>query len=326
VSEYRGLVIDFGGVLTTPLGDAFRAFCRREAVDYDRVRGALRAAYGADGDPESLVARFETGRMSTEAFEQVLAAALSEGLDHPIEARGLVARMVADLRIDDAMVDAVRRIRAAGVKTALLSNSWGVDYYPHDLLDGLFDEMVISGQVGLRKPHPEVFGLAARGLGLEPPECVFVDDLRSNVEAAEAAGMRGVVHQEAGGTIEALERTFEVPLRYEVMGGYLTPRQVNDRKDDLQLLDVREPFEWQEGRIEGAVHIPLQQVLDGQTEALDPSKPVLVYCRTANRSEVAKLMLEARGFDASIMEGGSEAWVAEGLPFTTPDGRPGRVA
>ena len=52
----------------------------------------------------------------------------------------------------------------------------------------------------------------------------------------------------------------------------------------------------------------------------------MIYCRTANRSEVARLMLEARGFEAHVMAGGSEAWVNEGLPFTTPDGRPGRVA
>lgn len=103
-------------------------------------------------------------------------------------------------------------------------------------------------------------------------------------------------------------------------------REVQERRGEVQLLDVREPFEWNAGRIEGAVHIPLQQLLDGRTEGLEPDTPVVIYCRTANRSEVAKLMLEARGFDASIMEGGSEAWVAEGLPFTTPDGQPGRVA
>lgn len=110
------------------------------------------------------------------------------------------------------------------------------------------------------------------------------------------------------------------------MAAYIAPREAFERREQLQLLDVREPFEWNAGRIEGAVHIPLQRVLEGRTEDLDPSQPVVVYCRTANRSEVAKLMLEARGFDASIMEGGSEAWVAEGLPFTTPDGQPGRVA
>ncbi len=106
----------------------------------------------------------------------------------------------------------------------------------------------------------------------------------------------------------------------------MAPREAFERRQDVQFLDVREPFEWNAGRIEGAVHIPLQQVLEGRTDELDPSRPVVVYCRTANRSEVAKLMLEARGFDASVIEGGSEAWVAEGLPFTTPDGQPGRVA
>lgn len=104
------------------------------------------------------------------------------------------------------------------------------------------------------------------------------------------------------------------------------PRTIDEHRDEVQLLDVREPFEWEAGRIEGAVHIPLQQVLDGRTEALDTDRPVVIYCRTANRSEVARLMLEARGFEAHVMAGGSEAWVAKGLPFTTPQGEPGRIA
>jgi rhodanese-related sulfurtransferase len=110
------------------------------------------------------------------------------------------------------------------------------------------------------------------------------------------------------------------------MTRFISPREAFERRQAVQFLDVREPFEWNAGRIEGAVHIPLQRVLEGGTEVLDPGRPVVIYCRTANRSEVAKLMLEARGFDASVMEGGSEAWVAEGLPFTTPDGQPGHVA
>jgi rhodanese-related sulfurtransferase len=110
------------------------------------------------------------------------------------------------------------------------------------------------------------------------------------------------------------------------MTEFSSPRDIQSKRDRVQLLDVREPWEWQEGRIEGAVHIPMNEVLDGRTDELDPSKPVVIYCKTANRSEVAALMLEARGFKTTVMEGGSEAWVAEGLPFTTPDGRPGRVA
>jgi epoxide hydrolase-like predicted phosphatase len=326
VSPSRGLVIDFGGVLTTPLGDAFRAFSEREGIDYQRVREALHTAYGDSSDPGSLVARFETGQISQEQFERDLASALSRGLDRPIDAPGLIRRMVSDLRLDGPMIEAVRTLRQAGVPTALLSNSWGVEYYPHDVMDEVFDEVVISGQVGLRKPDPEIFRLTARGLGLAPEACVFVDDLRWNVEAAEAVGMHGVVHEDTAATLAELERLFGIPLRYGAMGTYIPAREAYERRQELQLLDIREPYEWEAGRIEGAIHIPLNDVLNGRTEGLDSGQPVVVYCRTANRSEVAKLMLEARGFDASIMEGGSEAWVAEGLPFTTPDGKPGRVA
>lgn len=104
------------------------------------------------------------------------------------------------------------------------------------------------------------------------------------------------------------------------------PKVVFENRDEVQLLDVREPFEWDAGRIEGAVHIPLNDLMAGTMEGLDPERPVVIYCRTANRSEVARAMLEARGLEAHVMEGGSENWVAQGLPFTTPDGQPGRVA
>jgi rhodanese-related sulfurtransferase len=104
------------------------------------------------------------------------------------------------------------------------------------------------------------------------------------------------------------------------------PKDAFEQRDRVQLLDVREPYEWDAGHIDGAVHIPLNRVLDGQTEGLDPERPVVIYCKTASRSEVARLMLEAKGFRANVMEGGSEAWVAEGLPFVAADGTEGRVA
>lgn len=319
-------------MLTTSLGDAFRAWCQREGVDYERLRAALRKAYG-EADPASLVARFETGRIEQTEFERELAAGLSEGLDRPVPADRLIVRMIEDLRLDGEMVAAVRAARSAGVRTALLSNSWGVDYYPHDLLANLFDEVVISGRAGVRKPDAEAFRVAARGLGLEPAACVFVDDLASNVEAAQKVGMRVVLHKDTARTIEALEDLLRIPLRE--VGATLErmtdldltdPKVVDEHREQVQLLDVREPFEWDAGRIEGAVHIPLQELLDGRMEGLDQSKPVVIYCRTANRSEVARMMLEARGYQAHVMAGGSENWVAQGLPLTTPDGRPGRVA
>ncbi len=98
------------------------------------------------------------------------------------------------------------------------------------------------------------------------------------------------------------------------------------RRDDVQIVDVREPYEWEAGRIEGAEHVPLNQLMAGQNPDLDPGRPVVAVCRSGNRSELAALMLQARGFEAYNMAGGMEAWAGEGLPFSTPDGRPGRVA
>src|SRR5918996_621189 len=106
------------------------------------------------------------------------------------------------------------------------------------------------------------------------------------------------------------------------MDEYMTAREAYQRRDELQILDVREPFEWDAGRIEGAIHIPLNDLMAGNTEGLDPDRPVVAYCKTANRSEVARLMLRARGFDAATMEGGGEAWVREGLPFPAASGEP----
>src|ERR1700685_3774527 len=85
-----------------------------------------------------------------------------------------------------------RRVRRAGLKTAMLSNSWGVGAYPADLLAELFDAVVISAEAGMRKPEERIFRHAASLLGLDPAECVFIDDIEANVQAAEALGMTRV--------------------------------------------------------------------------------------------------------------------------------------
>jgi rhodanese-related sulfurtransferase len=98
------------------------------------------------------------------------------------------------------------------------------------------------------------------------------------------------------------------------------------RRAEIQIVDVREPYEWEAGRIEESRHIPLNRLMAGPTAELDQDRPVVCVCRSGNRSELASVMLRARGFDAHNMQGGMEAWEAAGLPFSTPDGRPGRVA
>jgi rhodanese-related sulfurtransferase len=110
------------------------------------------------------------------------------------------------------------------------------------------------------------------------------------------------------------------------MSELTTARGVFERRDDVQIVDCRETYEWVAGRIEGAFHIPLNAIMAGATAELDPARPIVVVCRSGNRSELGALMLQARGFEAYNLEGGMEDWEREGLPFSTPEGAPGRVA
>lgn len=104
-------------------------------------------------------------------------------------------------------------------------------------------------------------------------------------------------------------------------------RRLYEDRGDYQILDVREAYEWDAGHIDGAIHIPLADVMAGrERQQLSEERPVVVVCRVGNRSELATLMLQARGFEAHNLEGGMEAWAAAGLPFRAEDGGPGQVA
>jgi rhodanese-related sulfurtransferase len=105
-----------------------------------------------------------------------------------------------------------------------------------------------------------------------------------------------------------------------------TPRGVYEHLDEVQIVDVREPYEWLAGRIEGAVHIPLTSLMSGAGADLDQQRPLVMVCRVGNRSELATLMMQARGYEAYNLEGGMDAWAREGLPFSAEDGSPGQVA
>ena len=104
-------------------------------------------------------------------------------------------------------------------------------------------------------------------------------------------------------------------------------RDVHVHLAEVQIVDVREDYEWEAGRIETAIHIPLNSLRAGAgDDQLETERPVVVVCRSGNRSELGALMLKARGYDAHNLEGGMEDWARQDLPFTTPDGGPGRVA
>lgn len=103
------------------------------------------------------------------------------------------------------------------------------------------------------------------------------------------------------------------------------PRTVWARRGQLQIVDVREPMEFTAGAIAGAVNIALGELMAGGG-GLEPNFPVVLVCKNGQRSELAALMLQARGFNAFNLAGGMEAWAAEGLPFADASGQAGRVA
>ena len=104
------------------------------------------------------------------------------------------------------------RARTAGIRTGLISNSWGAATYDRSLLAELFDGVVISGDVGMRKPAPEIYAMGARAVDLPPAECVFVDDLPFNLKPARELGMATVRHVDAAQTISELQRLLDVGL------------------------------------------------------------------------------------------------------------------
>lgn len=207
---YQGLIVDFGGVLTTPLQNAMVDFANEHGIELqDLVRAALRAYSGGDDD---LVVRFETGQMSEAEFALGFAQRLSEVTGAEIEAEGLLERLFGTLKLEEDMIAAVERARNAGFKTALLSNSWGMGLYPRRTLDRICDVVVISGEVGLRKPDPAIFTMTTDQLSLEPETCVFVDDHPGHLKAAAAAGMTTVLHKTPPETISELEGLLGLPL------------------------------------------------------------------------------------------------------------------
>ncbi len=202
-SARTGLLIDWGGVLTSNLFASFHAYCVQVEIDPQ----TLGERFKADPDFRELLIALEKGEIDEPAFELRFAALLD------VEPDGLIDGLFAGVTPDLAMLDAVRRAHAAGIRTALVSNSWGVHRYPHELFDELFDGIVISGELGIRKPSRRMYELGAERAGVLADRCVYVDDLPFNLTPAQKLGMTTVHHTSAETTIPELERLLGTGLR-----------------------------------------------------------------------------------------------------------------
>jgi epoxide hydrolase-like predicted phosphatase len=128
-------------------------------------------------------------------------------------ATGLIDRMFGGMKADITMFDALRAAKSAGIRTGLLSNSWGVDRYDRSHFPQLFDATVISGEEGMRKPDRAIYELALERMELPAAQIVFVDDLPGNLKPAAALGMRTIHHTSGPETVTRLEKLFARPLR-----------------------------------------------------------------------------------------------------------------
>lgn len=175
------------------------------------MRPWVMEAYGEDGGANPVHA-LERGECTPSEFEQVLAAQMVCRDGSPVAAQGLLTRMFAHGTLSVPMCEAMPALRAGGLLTGLLSNSWLLDDYPRDDFPAMFDAVVISGEVGMRKPEERIFRHAAGLLGVDPSECVFIDDLAANIAAAEAIGMTGVLHTDPATTLAELGTLLSLPL------------------------------------------------------------------------------------------------------------------
>jgi putative hydrolase of the HAD superfamily len=197
------LLIDFGGVLTESVHDAFTDVCTAMGVD---SAGFIAEAFGPGYAEDSPFALFELGRIDPHEFGVRLHEVLNRHADVPVDAHEWYAEVqLTTQKVDRAMVASISRIIAAGVPAALVSNSWGPsDGYPWARLPK-FTEVVVSAEVGLRKPEPAIYLLAAERLNRDPADCLFIDDVEVNLLPARELGMATLLHRDTAETLAALQ-------------------------------------------------------------------------------------------------------------------------
>lgn len=205
--SHQAVLFDYGGVLTGPVRESIAAWLRCDGIDPASFTRTLRAWLSRSAPEGTPIHRLEAGELSVTVFELLLAAELETHAGTPVRPAGLLGRIFAGLRAAPEMFEMVERLRGAGVRVGLLSNSWG-NTYPRDRIDGLFDPVVISAEVGLRKPHAPIFEHALARWDLPAEAVVFVDDAEPNIEGARAVGLTAVHHTSPDATHTALAEYF----------------------------------------------------------------------------------------------------------------------
>jgi putative hydrolase of the HAD superfamily len=193
VTPIRGVICDFGGVLTSPLLEAFGAFSRAHGIDLAQVGMAM--ARVAERDGEHPLFELEKGHLTQDEFVAKLESALAEETGRAVALDGFGETYFGDLRPNQPMIDYMRSLRARGLRMALLTNNvreWAQRWRALAPVDEIFEVVVDSAFVGMRKPDRAIYDLTLERLGLPADDCVFVDDTDVNCDTARELGMAAV--------------------------------------------------------------------------------------------------------------------------------------
>jgi putative hydrolase of the HAD superfamily len=193
VPEIEAVVSDFGGVLTTPLLTSFMAIQDEIGISPENLGKAMRAITEEDG--ENPLYALERGEMAEVDFLERVNDGLEPLLGHRPELHRFREVYFEALHPNEPMIELMRQLKAEGLRMAMLTNNvreWEPVWRPMLPVDEIFETVVDSGFVGLRKPEPRIYELTLERLGLAAAACLFVDDLEPNCEGARAAGMTAV--------------------------------------------------------------------------------------------------------------------------------------
>ncbi|MEU6642640.1 HAD family phosphatase [Saccharomonospora sp. NPDC046836] len=197
------VLFDYGGVLTNPVRHSIEAWLAADGIEPASFSRTLRRWLSRDAEEGTPIHRLETGELTAAEFDALLAAELTSVDQRPVEPTGMLSRLFAGMRPEPVMFALAEELRGLGIRVGLLSNSWG-NTYPRERIDALFEPVVISGEVGLRKPHRQIFDLALQRLDLPASRVLFVDDAEPNVLGARAVGLQALQHADPASTRAAL--------------------------------------------------------------------------------------------------------------------------
>ena len=193
----RTIVSDFGGVLTTPLAGSFQGFADQSGIELETFGQALAALHERDGAHP--LHELECGRMSESAFVEGLRTSLCELLGRDVDLAAFADTLWEGLFPNEAMIAFMASLRDAGYRMALLTNNvreWELRWRSLAPVDEIFELVIDSAFVGVRKPEPEIYELTLTALDVPADECLFIDDIEVNCDAAREAGMSAVVFRD----------------------------------------------------------------------------------------------------------------------------------